>query len=209
MIYSLFYGHNSFEFSLDSILGQQLLFKRKHRGVVTIRDHVYRKLRGWSWSVRSLGRKKGSRLRLLICFQVVEDVPEKKGMDLWKQMSSSKCSFTCICGIVLPLNLRDYSLCPVCILPQPAFYFESAVRILHTVFVLPLVLSLQSAVRSLRFTLTGLTIIPWARMGSKAIAHEAEGWMSCWLRDHEGERNNCFRKIQLVGEKKSRQNNFG
>ena len=32
-----------------------------------------------------------------------EDVPEKKGMDLWKQMSS-KCSFTCICGIVLPLN---------------------------------------------------------------------------------------------------------
>ena len=25
-------------------------------------------------------------------------------MDLWKQMSSSKCSFTCTCGIVLPLN---------------------------------------------------------------------------------------------------------
>ena len=25
MIYSLFYGHNSFEFALDSILGQQLL----------------------------------------------------------------------------------------------------------------------------------------------------------------------------------------
>ena len=32
-----------------------------------------------------------------------EDVPQKKGMDLWKHMSS-KCSFTCICGIVLPLN---------------------------------------------------------------------------------------------------------
>ena len=32
-----------------------------------------------------------------------EDVPEKKGMDLRKQMSS-KCSLTCICGIVLPLN---------------------------------------------------------------------------------------------------------
>ena len=27
-----------------------------------------------------------------------------RGMDLWKQMSSSKCSFTCICGIFLPLN---------------------------------------------------------------------------------------------------------
>ena len=52
--------------------------------------------------MKSLGRKKGSRLRL--CFRVVDDVPEKKGMDLWKQMSSSKCSFTCICGIFLPLN---------------------------------------------------------------------------------------------------------
>ena len=46
--------------------------------------------------------KKGSRVRL--CFRVVDDVSEKKGMDLWKQMSSSKCSFTCICGIFLPLN---------------------------------------------------------------------------------------------------------
>ena len=52
--------------------------------------------------MKSLGRKKGSRLRL--CFRVVDDVPEKKGMDLWKQMSSSKCSFTCIGGIFLPLN---------------------------------------------------------------------------------------------------------
>ena len=46
--------------------------------------------------------KKGSRVRL--CFRVVDDVPEKKGIDLWKQMSSSKCSFTCICGIFLPLH---------------------------------------------------------------------------------------------------------
>ena len=49
---------------------------------------------------------------------------------------------------------RDYSLCSVSILPQPAFYSESAVCILHTVCILPLVRSLQSAVRSLRFTLT-------------------------------------------------------
>ena len=68
----------------------------------TVPGHVYRKLRIKSWSVKSLGWKKGSRLRL--CFRVVDDVPEKKGMDLWKQMSSSKCSFTCICGISLPLN---------------------------------------------------------------------------------------------------------
>ena len=30
-------------------------------------------------------------------------------------------------------------------------------------------------------------------MGSESIAHEAEG--------HEGERNNCFSKIQLVSKK--------
>ena len=40
-----------------------------------------------------------------------------------------------------------------------------------------------------------LKIIPQARMGSESIAHE-------------GERNNCFSKIQLVGQKISRQNNF-
>ena len=38
-------------------------------------------------------------------------------------------------------------------------------------------------------------------MGSESIAHEAEGWMGYWLRAHEDERNNCFSKIQLVGQK--------
>ena len=38
-------------------------------------------------------------------------------------------------------------------------------------------------------------------MGSESIAHEAEGRMGYWLRGHEGERNNCFIKIQLVGQK--------
>ena len=47
---------------------------------------------------------------------------------------------------------NDCSLCSVCISPQPAFYSQSAVCIL------PLVRSLQSAVRSLRFTLTVLII---------------------------------------------------
>ena len=46
-----------------------------------------------------------------------------------------------------------------------------------------------------------LPIIPRARMGSESIAHEAEGRMGYWLRGHEGERNNCFSKIQLVGQK--------
>ena len=41
-----------------------------------------------------------------------------------------------------------------CILPLPAFYSQSAVCILHSICILPLVRSLQSAVRSLRLTLT-------------------------------------------------------
>ena len=36
-------------------------------------------------------------------------------------------------------------------------------------------------------------------MGSESIAHEAEGRMGYCLRGHEGEKNNCFSKIQLVG----------
>ena len=38
-------------------------------------------------------------------------------------------------------------------------------------------------------------------MGYESIAHEAEGRMGYWLKGHEGERNNCFSKIQLVGQK--------
>ena len=101
MIHSLFYRHNSsctvfwvrsFHLSVNIVVLYQL----------TVPGHVCRKLRIQSWSVKSLGGKKGSRVRL--CFRVVDDVPEKKGMDLWKQMSSSKCSFTCIRGIFLPLH---------------------------------------------------------------------------------------------------------
>ena len=55
-------------------------------------------------------------------------------------------------------RFHDYSLCSVSILPQPAFYSQSAVFILHAVCILPLVRSLQSAVRSLRFTLTNFSI---------------------------------------------------
>ena len=34
------------------------------------------------------------------------------------------------------------------------------------------------------------------------MTHEVEGQMGYWLiRGHEGERNNCFSKIQLVGKK--------
>ena len=46
-----------------------------------------------------------------------------------------------------------------------------------------------------------LTIIPQARMGPESIAHEAGDRMGQGLRHQEGERNNCFSKIQLVGQK--------
>ena len=38
-------------------------------------------------------------------------------------------------------------------------------------------------------------------MGYESIANEADGRMDHWLRGYEGERNNCFSKIQLVGQK--------
>ena len=53
-----------------------------------------------------------------------------------------------------------------------------------------------------------LTIIPRARMGSESIAHEAEGRMGYGLGGHEVERNNCFNKIQLLGQKYREQKNF-
>ena len=38
-------------------------------------------------------------------------------------------------------------------------------------------------------------------MSSESIAQEAEGRIGYWLRGQEGERNNCFSEIQLVGQK--------
>ena len=45
--------------------------------------------------------------------------------------------------------------------PFPAFYSQSAVRILQSVCILPLVRSLQSAVRSPRLTLTVMSCVTW------------------------------------------------
>ena len=38
-------------------------------------------------------------------------------------------------------------------------------------------------------------------MGYESITREAEGRMGYRLRGYEGERNNCFSKIKLVGQK--------
>ena len=45
-------------------------------------------------------------------------------------------------------------------------------------------------------------------MGSESVAHKAEGRMDYWLRGHEGKRNNCFNKIQLVGQKYREEKKF-
>ena len=62
MIFSLFHGHNSF-CTVQCILGQQLLFKRKHRSVVPIHSHVHRKLRSLTWS---LGQKKRFKFAIML-----------------------------------------------------------------------------------------------------------------------------------------------
>ena len=154
MIYSLFF--------LYRILGQQFLFKGKHRDVnctkftVTYIENFASKV----WSVRSLGRKKkGSRLRL--CFRVVDDVPEKKRMDLWKQMSSSRWSFTCICEIFFALKqlprlqfMLGLDFTPACVLLSVCSLHLPLVRSLQSA-----VRSPQSAVRSLSLTLTAVSLI--------------------------------------------------
>ena len=104
MIYSLFYCHNSFCtvfwvssfcLSVNIVVLYTCCTNSRSRVSKTSCLKLKREVSD---------RKKGSRLRL--CFWVVYDIPEKKGMDLWKQMSSRKCSFTCICGIFLPLKLN-------------------------------------------------------------------------------------------------------
>ena len=41
-------------------------------------------------------------------------------------------------------------------------------------------------------------------MGCESIAYETDGRMGYWLSGHEDERNDCFNKTQLVGQKKYR-----
>ena len=158
MIYSLFF--------LYRILGQQLLFKGKHRDVnctnftVTCIENFASKV----WSVRSLGRKKkGSRLRL--CFRVVDDVPEKKRMDLWKQMSSSRWSFTIYARSAFYPSLRFTLSLQSAFTPGPQSAVrsppQSAVRSPQSAVRSPqsAVRSPQSAVRSLPLTLTAVSLI--------------------------------------------------
>ena len=133
-------------FLLHSILDQQLLINGKHRCVVPIHGHVYRKLGVQSWSVRSLGRK---RKKVQDCDHVFGSSTTFHRRKEW--IFESRCQVSDPLHVFFALKpFRDYSLCSVCIFfpvcrphsafcTHPAFYSESAVCIL------PLVRSLQSA----------------------------------------------------------------
>ena len=127
----MIYSHNSFctVFWVSSFYLSTNIVVVYQFTVTCIKNFMF-----WVEAWGLLDGKKGSRLRL--CFWVIDGIPEKKGMDFWKQMLSSKFSFTCICGIFLPLNPStntDYtqsafypSLCFTHSL-QSAFYPWSAV----------------------------------------------------------------------------------
>ena len=106
------------------------------------------------WYVRSLGRIKSSRLRLffddvpekmagsgLLLSERLEQATEKKGMDLWKQMSSDRLHFFAEYFDLNPYPSATTIYPRSAFCTRPGFYSQSAVCIL------PLV-------RSLRFTLT-------------------------------------------------------
>ena len=50
------------------------------------------------------------------------------------------------------------------------------------------------------FSVNYLTIIPQARMDCESIAMRLKAEWAIHLRGRECERNNCFTKIQLVGQ---------
>ena len=163
MIYSHFYRHNSFctVFWVSSFYLSVNIVWPIHRNVCTE-----------NWSVRSLGQWI---IESKTYLSIIHTRTKKKKVQDCDYVFGSSTKFqrrmngfvkadicrqvsVCLhvfCGILFALKpFRDYSLCSVCILPQPAFYSQSAVCILHSVCILPLVRSLQSAVRSMRLTLT-------------------------------------------------------
>ena len=160
MIYSHFYRHNSFctVFWVSSFYLRVNIVWPIHGNVCTE-----------NWSVRSLGQWIiESKTYLSIIHtrtkkKKVQDCDYVFGSSTKFQrrmngfVKADMCRQVSVCCMYFAwfyLSFRDYSLCSVCILPQPAFYSQSVVCILHSVCILPLVRSLQSAVRSQRFTLT-------------------------------------------------------
>ena len=153
MFYSHFYRHNSFctVFWVSSFyLSVNIVL---YQFTVTCIEN---------WSVRSLGQWiMESKVYLLIIHarteKKVQDCDYVFGSstrfqrrmngfvkaDICRQVSVCLHVF---CGILFALKpFCDYSLCSVFILPQPVFYSQSVVCISHSVCILPLVCSPQSA----------------------------------------------------------------
>ena len=116
------------------------------------------------FNVRSLGRKKWFKFAIMLFLSSRRRSREErngfvKEVYVVKYQGEVSVCLRVFAGSFALKPFRDYSLCSVCILPQPTFYSQSAVCIVHLVCILPLVCSLQSAVRSLRFTLTVKAIL--------------------------------------------------
>ena len=137
-----------------------------------------------TWSVRSLERRKGSKIAIVFSGR------RRRWMDLWKQMSS-KWSFTCICGIFLPLNSSATT-----VYARSAFYpsQQSSFCILHPACVLLSVCSLhftlsqhftpgpQSAVRSPQSIFLHRPILQSRlfRLAETAIYRWNFSWLNSW-----------------------------
>ena len=145
MIYSHFYRHNSFcTVFWVSIFYLSVKIVLYQFTVTCIENWSVRSLGQWKWM---LGRKK----KVQDCdYFFGSSTKFRRRMngfvkaDICRQVSVSLHVF---CGILFALKpFRDYSLSSICILPQPAFYSQSVVCILHSDCILLLVPSLQSAV---------------------------------------------------------------
>ena len=110
MIYSLFYRHNSFEFFLYIILGQQL----KNRCFLPIHGHLYRKLK------RDVSRTE-KRLKIAITSMFSRRRRRSRARKEWIcerrcQVSESGVVYMYFRDCFALKPFRDYSLCSICIL---------------------------------------------------------------------------------------------
>ena len=109
-----------------------------------------------------------------LCFRVIDDVPEKKGMDLCKQMSS-KCSLSCICGIFLPLNPSTTT-----VYARSAFYPSLCFTLsLQSAFYTQSAFYPWSAVRSLRLTLTGQKPVKYQSKEEEVVRNAFISLLAC------------------------------
>ena len=122
-------------------MGQQLSFKRKHRGVAPVHGLWSRISKTSHQKLKREVSRMEKRFKIAIMFsgRRRRSREERNGF-VKADVIKYKCSFTGICEIFLPLNPSTTT-----VYARSAFYPS-----------LRFTLSLQSAVRSLRFTLTGL-----------------------------------------------------